>query len=49
LAQLGRLDYVVCTLPGSTGFALDAAAEAVLAAHKPMCLEVCIVTWCAGQ
>jgi shikimate 5-dehydrogenase len=39
LAKLGRLDYVVCTLPGSTGYVLPDDVLAVVARHKPIVVE----------
>ena len=39
LEKAGRLDYVVCTLPGSTGFIVGEGVAALLPKYKPMCLE----------
>jgi hypothetical protein len=39
LAKLGRLDYVVCTLPGSTGYVLPEDVLGVVKRHQPIVVE----------
>jgi pentafunctional AROM polypeptide len=39
LAGLGRLDFVVCTLPGSTGYVLPDEVATFVARHKPIVVE----------
>jgi pentafunctional AROM polypeptide len=39
LESLGRLDFVVCTLPGSTGYVLPDEVAATVAKHKPIVVE----------
>ena len=43
IAVLGRLDFIVDTLPGSTGFTLPAAQAALLQKWKPVCLEAAYI------
>ena len=40
---LARLDFVVDTLPGSTGFTLPSKQAAILAKFKPTCLEAAYI------
>lgn len=43
LDALARLDFVVDTLPGSTGFTLPSKQAAILAKFKPTCLEAAYI------
>jgi shikimate dehydrogenase len=37
--SLGRLDFIICTLPGSTGYVLPDDVVAIAAQHKPVVVE----------
>ena len=39
LTQWGRLDFIVCTLPGSTGFTLPDGIAGAVATHRPVVVE----------
>jgi len=39
LARWGRLDFIVCTLPGSTGYTLPEDIAAAVATHRPIVVE----------
>jgi len=43
LDSLTRLDFVVCTLPGSSGFVLPPAQAGLLLRFKPTCLEAAYI------